>query len=61
MGSMDKIYIRDGQWDKDNKDSWINSLNGTFVNSDEVTMEGKELQLGDIIAIGDVKLRVEGY
>lgn len=57
----DKIYIRDGQWEKDNKEGWINSLNGTFVNSDRVTMEGKELQLGDIIAIGDVKLRVEGY
>lgn len=57
----DKLYIRDGQWEKDNKEGWINSLNGTFVNSDRVTMEGKELQLGDIIAIGDVKLRVEGY
>lgn len=57
----DKVYIRDGQWDKDAKDKWVSSLNGTYVNSSEVTNEGKELNLGDIISVGDVKLRVEGY
>ncbi len=56
-----KLYLRDGQWDKEAKNNWVNSLNGTFVNSDEVTMEGTEIVPGDIISIGDVKLRVEGY
>lgn len=56
-----KLYIRDGQWDKEAKDNWVSSLNGTFINSDEVTMGGAEIHLGDIISIGDVKLRVEGY
>lgn len=57
----DKLYIRDGQWDKEAKNNWVNSLNGTFVNSDEVTMEGTEIVPGDIISVGDMKLRVEGY
>lgn len=56
-----KLYIRDGQWDKEAKDNWVSSLNGTFINSDEVTMGGAEIHPGDIISIGDVKLRVEGY
>lgn len=57
----DKIYIRDGQWNKDAKENWINSLNGTFVNSSEATREGMEINPGDIVSVGDVKLRVEGY
>lgn len=56
-----KIYIRDGQWNKDAKDGWMNSLNGTFVNSCEVSADGMELTPGDIVSVGDVKLRVEGY
>lgn len=56
-----KLFVRDGQWDKEAKDNWVSSLNGTFVNSDEVTMDGAEIHPGDIISIGDVKLRVEGY
>lgn len=56
-----KIYIRDGQWDKDAKESWIRSLNGTYVNSTEVTEEGHVLIPGDIVSLGDIKLRVEGY
>jgi len=36
------------------------SLNGTFVNSTEVSSRGFYLQEGDIISIGDVKLRFEG-
>lgn len=55
------VYIRDGQWDKDAKESWVRSLNGTYVNSTEVTDEGHELIPGDIVSVGDVKLRVEGY
>ncbi|MCM1081518.1 MAG: FHA domain-containing protein [Muribaculum sp.] len=53
-----KLFIRDGQWDKEAKDNWVSSLNGTFINSDEVTMDGAEIHPGDIISIGDVKLRV---
>lgn len=60
-GKTGKLYIRDGQWDKEARNNWVNSLNGTFVNSDEVTMEGCEIVPGDIISVGDVKLRVEGY
>lgn len=54
-------YIRDGQWDKDAKTKWVRSLNGTFLNSQEVNDEGDKITPGDIISIGDVKLRVEGY
>ena len=42
--------------------SWIYSLNGTYLNSEEVDgIYGKLIKPGDIITIGDVKLRVEGY
>ena len=40
---------------------WRNSLNGTYLNSDEVDIWGTYIKPGDIITIGDVKLRVEGY
>lgn len=39
---------------------WKESLNGTYVNSDEVPPSGVRLSPGDIISIGDVKMRVEG-
>ena len=39
--------------------SWHPSLNGTYVNSDEVDADGHILAVGDIISIGDTKLRVE--
>ncbi|MDR2130905.1 MAG: protein kinase [Odoribacteraceae bacterium] len=54
-------YIRDGQWEKDTDEGWKRSLNGTFINSSEVTPTGMAFYPGDIISIGDVKLRVEGY
>lgn len=54
-------YIRDGQWDKEATGKWVCSLNGTFVHSQEVTDAGMKIVPGDIISIGDVKLRVEGY
>ena len=57
----DDWYIRDGQWNKEGKDNWSRSLNGTYVNSDEVTEEGHIIEPGDIITIGDTKLRVEAY
>lgn len=39
---------------------WKESLNGTYVNSIEVAPAGTTIIPGDIISIGDVKLRVEG-
>lgn len=39
---------------------WTASLNGTYVNSNEVHKEGVVLSAGDIVSIGDVKMRVEG-
>ena len=59
--SGNRWFIRDGQWDKSATDGWRQSLNGTFVNSTEVPATGMPLNAGDIISIGDVKLRVEGY
>ena len=53
--------IRDGQWDSHSSNGWKMSTNGTFVNSQEVPMTGLPFQPGDIISIGDVKLRVEAY
>lgn len=51
-------YLRDGQFGEEN---WENSLNGTYVNSRELQgLEGVKLKAGDIISIGEVKLRVEG-
>lgn len=40
--------------------SWKQSLNGTYVNSNEVDSSGLIIKPGDIISIGDVKMRVEG-
>lgn len=53
--------IRDGQWDRTATNGWKPSLNGTYVNSTEITTNGMPISPGDIISIGDVKLRVEGY
>ena len=57
----EKWYIRDGQWDKGSKKEWTCSLNGTFVNAESVSEEGREILPGDIISVGDIKLRVEAY
>lgn len=54
-------YIRDGQWDRDAVGGWTESLNGTFVNATQVSPKGYFLQVGDIISLGDTKLRVEAY
>jgi serine/threonine protein kinase len=56
-------YIRDGQWTGKNMGAgnWEKSKNGTFVNSSEASCEGMPIRPGDIVSIGDVKLRVEGY
>ena len=52
-------YIRDGQWSRNAKDMWKPSLNGTFVNSTEVDKKGMPLHIGDIISVGEIKIRVE--
>lgn len=53
---INRWLIRDGQWrDK----IWRESTNGTFINSTEISNAGMEIREGDIISIGDVKLRVE--
>ena len=43
------------------KYSWRLSKNGTYVNSQEVDNVGILIKPGDIITVGDVTLRVEGY
>lgn len=54
-------HIRDGQWEQYSPDGWKHSLNGTYLNSSEVSVLGTPLCNGDIISIGDVKMRVETY
>lgn len=53
--------IRDGQWDRYDTGGWRRSTNGTYVNSREVSAGGMVFNPGDIISIGDTKLRVEAY
>lgn len=54
--------IRDGQWQSlSGTGCWKSSTNGTFVNSSEISTMGHILKPGDIISIGDSKLRVEAY
>ena len=52
------FLIKDGQRVGN---SWKRSTNGTYVNSSEVTERGFYLAEGDIITIGDVKMRFEPY
>ena len=61
LESDNQWFIRDGQWDNNASNGWKQSLNGTFVNATEVPSLGIPIQPGDIISIGDTKLRVEGY
>ena len=57
--------IRDGQWVggyTGNPGAWHESTNGTYVNSRQVdSFQGMPFAPGDIISIGDTKLRAEGY
>ena len=50
--------IRDGQWNTEAR-CWQLSTNGTFVNSTSVGEAGCLLRNGDIITVGDTKLRYE--
>ena len=60
--TLGQWVIRDGQWLMNTGGSrWQRSTNGTFVNSTEVSTDGMPITPGDIISVGDVKLRAEGY
>ena len=52
----ERWIIRDGQWDSKLM-RWNISVNGTFVNSIEVSENGQELTTGDIIILGDTTLK----
>ncbi|MDR1499529.1 MAG: protein kinase [Tannerellaceae bacterium] len=54
-------FIRDGQATRQSTAGWNPSTNGTFVNSKEVSTSGMYFYPGDIISMGDTKLRAEGY
>lgn len=51
--------VRDGQWNS--SAGWQRSTNGTFINSQEIDSYGLPFSPGDIISVGDVKLRAEAY
>lgn len=56
--------VRDGQWTTDpytGRPHWVTSKNGTYVNSTPATPDGLAFNPGDIISIGEVKLRAEAY
>ena len=53
--------IHDGQWDRYDTGGWRRSTNGTYVNSEEAPINGLVFSPGDIISIGDTKLRAEAY
>jgi len=50
--------VRDGQWHSE-EGEWVNSTNGTWINSTEVDQAGKILSNGDILTVGDIKLRFD--
>lgn len=52
--------IYDGCWDSERK-VWNHSTNGTFVNSTQIQDSGYKLNVGDIITIGDTKIRFEEF
>ncbi len=53
-----KWIIRDGQWFAEQR-QWHNSTNGTYVNSQEATIKGIQLNNNDIISAGEIKLKFE--
>lgn len=50
--------VKDGQWIKDER-QWIPSTNGTYLNASPVSADGQKLFTGDIITVGEYKLKVE--
>lgn len=56
---QNKWIIRDGQWQNiTGRSSWRRSTNGTYLNGVEVDNLGQELNINDIITIGDTTLKV---
>lgn len=52
------FVIRDGQWDAEAR-CWVESSNGTYVNSTRVDQRGQKLNPGDIITLGEITLKFE--
>ena len=52
--------VLDGQWSAE-RQCWVESTNGTCVNSWPVSKIGFFLKSGDIISMGDVTMRFEAY
>jgi serine/threonine protein kinase len=50
--------IRDGQWHKDER-RWVLSTNGTYLNATPVSANGIRVFTGDIITVGEYKIKVE--
>lgn len=50
--------IRDGQWRPEQR-RWVLSTNGTYVNSTLVNAAGLRLYTGDIITVGEAKIKIE--
>lgn len=50
--------IRDGQWDKEQR-QWQPSTNGTYLNATSVSTQGLRVFTGDIITAGEYKLKVD--
>lgn len=50
--------IRDGQWQKKER-RWVTSTNGTYLNATPITQEGLKVFTGDIITVGEYKIKVE--
>ena len=50
--------IRDGQWQKSER-RWVTSTNGTYLNATSVSSQGIKVFTGDIITVGEFKLKVE--
>lgn len=50
--------IRDGQWDSESG-IWVPSTNGTYINSTTGSPNGTILKNGDIVTVGDMKIRFE--
>lgn len=49
--------VRDGQYDSERR-GWRNSLNGTYINDRICGSQGSYIQEGDLIQVGDVKLKL---
>ncbi len=54
------FFIRDGQWDFELR-QWIESSNGTYVNSAQIDKSGVKLGPGDIVTVGEITLKLEQY